>query len=101
MKTILNEYYTDGPATVIFRKYPGGEILALFPYMIDDRGYCSCYEHIGQHGAADYHHCIRSTKPASPEEYAELKAELEKLCEYKLRVCRRANFHAEAFPNGN
>ncbi len=99
MRTVRNEFYTDGPATVIFRKDPDGDIFALFPYMVDDRGYCGSYEHIGQHGSADYQLCIRRSKPASPEEYAELKAELESQLEYKIRVVLRANCRVDrGFP---
>jgi len=65
---------------VVFRKWKkseGGGILALFP-LEQERGYlCTSYEHIGQHGAADYVGCIMRTKSAKPEEYADLKKELE------------------------
>ena len=75
---------------VVFRKFPNGDILALFPE-VPETGYtCSCYMHIGQHGGADYTHCIRLTKPASPEEYADLKRELEaKPYEYSLTLINR------------
>ncbi len=36
---------------------------------------CESYEHMGQHGAADYYHVIHSTKPASIGS-EELKKEL-------------------------
>ncbi|MFA5323710.1 MAG: hypothetical protein WC373_13645 [Smithella sp.] len=72
---------------VIFRKdrpdpkrgFHPTDVFALMPEIpTDELGrYCACYQHIGQHGSADYHLCIRKSKPASPEEYAELKAELE------------------------
>jgi len=66
---------------VIFRKYPDGDILALFP---EERGTndpytCSCYAHVGQHGSADPQHVIRSTKAAKPAEYAALKGERERI----------------------
>jgi hypothetical protein len=85
------------PATtlVIFRKWPkseGGGILALFPYDpgTNDPYTCSCYEHIGQHGSANPGMCIAATKPAKPEEYANLKAELEsEPYNYVLVVRRR------------
>jgi hypothetical protein len=68
---------------VIFRKWPksqGGEVIALFPCeaATRDGGMCQSYERVGQHGAADPHGVVDRTKPATPEEYAELKAELER-----------------------
>jgi hypothetical protein len=54
---------------VIFRKYKEGDILALFPEIDEGNYKCSCYQRIGQHGLADYDHCIRMTQPARPEEY--------------------------------
>jgi hypothetical protein len=71
---------TREPETkVVFRKWPKGDILALFPEIpADIDGYhCQSYEHIGQHGTADYALCIRKTRPAAPGEYADLKEELE------------------------
>jgi len=67
---------------VIFRKYKdNGEILALFPEIKDSFTYggITCYERIGQHGAADYNYCIDITTPASEIEYAPLRAELESI----------------------
>jgi hypothetical protein len=93
-KIVPNEYETDGPATVIFRKRRNGDILALFPYMVSERGYCQSYMHFGQAGAADYNICIALTKPATPEEYAELKAELEQVCGYQLTVAKRRHYRA-------
>lgn len=76
---------------VIFRMWPGrGECLALFPGLIADeaKGYITSYEHVGQHGQADYLHCLRVTRPARIDEYHELKQELESIG-YKLRVIQR------------
>lgn len=69
----------------IFRKWlpvEGGGIIALFPEIqshegISPRRMCSSYEHVGQHGAADYSHVVSRTTPAKPGEYAELRKELE------------------------
>lgn len=79
--------------TVIFRKYHNGDIIALFPYLIEiSRGclYCSSYERIGQHGIAshDLSHC---TTLAKPSEYADLKRELENIG-YNLEVKSRINY---------
>ncbi len=88
---------------VIFRKYKRKhsskyckednvpEILALFPEIIGNPNSltCMCYQHIGQHGDADYGYCINElTVPAKPEEYADLKEELESFG-YKLKVMRK------------
>jgi hypothetical protein len=72
---------TDAPATLtIFRKFHDGEVVALFPYLPHDANgiYCVSYLHIGQHGAADTS-ITRTTKPATPSEYAPLARELESI----------------------
>ena len=74
---------------VVFRKMQG-EIIALFAEEpADAEGkLCSSYLHVGQHGAADYHHVIRNSKPAKPDEYADLQKELEGLG-YSLEIRKR------------
>ncbi len=81
---------------VIFRKWPkreGGDVIALFPYEKSDfEGcYCTSYQHVGQHSGADFHGVVKVTKLATPAEYADLKAELERIG-YKLIVRKRANW---------
>ena len=61
---------------VVFRKWRDGGILALFPKVASMPGHCSSYEHIGQHGAADYQGCVMRTVAAKPAEYADLAREL-------------------------
>lgn len=82
------------PTLVIFRKWrqKNGSIIALFPEIPADHVglYCSSYEHVGQHGAADYVTVMQRSKPAMPSEYADLKKELESN-HYKLRVIKRRN----------
>lgn len=76
---------------VIFRKYPGNAILALFPYVIEGpNGECSSYMRVGQHGLADYDYCIENTKPTNESEYASLKLELKRIG-YNLEVRKRKN----------
>lgn len=72
---------------VIFRKFKhGGHIIALFPAELADyNGNCSSYQHVGQHGPADYTHCIATSVPAKPTEYRALRQELENIG-YKLDV---------------
>jgi len=75
----------------VFRKFPEGDILALFPYMIETLNYdVGCYQHIGQHGTADYNHCIEMTKPAKPKEYSDLLKELESMG-YNIKPIQRIN----------
>jgi hypothetical protein len=66
---------------VIFRKDRTGwkDCFALFPELpADDFGhYCTAYQHVGQHCAADYRGCIANSDPATPAEYADLFEELE------------------------
>ena len=64
---------------VEFRKWrDDNEIFALFPDSpADHKGNVTSYAHIGQHGAADYDHCVDKSIPATPEEFAPLQKELE------------------------
>ena len=86
-----NRFPTDKPTVVVFRRWRGfGQtIIALFPEEVD-RGFCNSYEHVGQHGMADYAGVIQKTTPATPEEYADLKRELEAApYNYVLQVKKR------------
>ena len=80
--------------TVIFRKDKDGakDCFALFPELPSDLygRFCTCFQHIGQHCAADYHGCIANSSPATPDEYADLYAELEGRG-YEMKVRRRAS----------
>lgn len=65
---------------VIFRKFRGGDVIALFPAeLVGDHGHCSSYMHVGQHGAANYIRLLTTTVLAAPQEYKTLKKELESL----------------------
>lgn len=81
---------------VIFRAWRrDGEVIALFPDIPEHDGLCLSYLHVGQHGAADYSaltygrsgHAL-PTRPAKPEEWAALAAELQDIG-YRLHVIRR------------
>lgn len=74
---------------VIF-KLEGKDVVAVFPAIPGTNAYdCACFAHLGQHGSAAIGYAS-SLKPATPAQYAELKAELERVpYEYKLRVTRR------------
>lgn len=76
---------------VIFRKWKDdGEILALFPELEGNWGLCTCFSHVGQHATAEYHYCLSLSKPATPEEYADLQKELEDIG-YNLKIRKRWN----------
>jgi hypothetical protein len=67
------------PIPVVFRTFKqGGDVIALFPTLdADANGHVTSYQHVGQHGAADYAYCMRATRPATGEESAALARELE------------------------
>jgi len=65
----------------VFRVYPSGEVIALFPQIAAQVGgyLCESYMHIGQHGAADTHIVVGQTRLATQEEYQPLLEELEQI----------------------
>jgi len=73
------------------------DVFALFPTIPSDihGRYCTSYQHIGQHGGADYHGCIASSRPATAEEAAPLLAELRTIG-YNPKVLRRASYRHRA-----
>jgi len=80
---------------VVFRKWKeNGAVIALFPELPADTSgnFCDSFEHIGQHGGADYHGVLEQTYPARPHEYAELKTELETVYGYRLQIISRATW---------
>lgn len=79
---------------VVFRMWKAHPrtCIALFPTLTWNYSgtECGSYEHVGQHGGADYAGVIERTRPATPDEYAALKRELEGApFYYRLKVCRR------------
>ena len=94
-----NETIVDEEQTLtVLRRWPDGDVIALFPLLPTDvfippPGRCESYMHIGQHGAADYHHVVRKTRPASPEEpeAAALLAELRQIG-YRPKLRRRLSY---------
>lgn len=79
---------------VVFRKWKrssGNEgVIALFPYERSNLTMCMSYEHIGQHGGADYTGVVSRTVLATEDEYAPLKRELEsEPFNYVLKVQKR------------
>ena len=66
---------------VIFRTWPNGETIALFPATPStaDGVACESYAHVGQHGGANYAYVVRKTRPATDAERMPLQSELERL----------------------
>ena len=65
---------------VIFRKFPEGDIIALFPDMIEnrDKHYINSYQHIGQHGSASVE-LITDLEIPTNKEIKDLKEELKSI----------------------
>jgi hypothetical protein len=85
---------TDEPITpVIFRADKrDGDVTAVFPTdPADYTGECmGCYAHVGQHSQCSLAWYHSHTRPATPAEYADLKAELEAApYGYRLAVYKR------------
>ncbi len=88
---------------VIFRVYRK-ELCAYFPpEHWDAQGHITCYAHVGQHGAAS-REWLWKGKRATPEQYAELLAELRGIYEQpddpdrvQLKVYQRAVGKASYF----
>jgi hypothetical protein len=78
---------------VVFRKWRNtGDVIALFPAEPSDLcgWYCDAYEHVGQHGGADYFSIIGHTTPASAAESAALTKELTRIG-YNLKPIKQAS----------
>lgn len=73
-----------------------GDVTAVFPTLANDYAgrYFTVYARVGQHGGGSLD-WYRSTRPARPDEYADLLAELRKIYEtygeqpVKLKLCQR------------
>lgn len=71
---------TDPLTIVIFRTFrDGAGVIAIFPEIpgTDDPYTCSSFMHVGQHAAADPQVLAWTTAPATEEQYADLRRELE------------------------
>ena len=74
----------------IFRVYPDGEVIALFPQIAAGifGWLCESYMHIGQHGPACPDVVVRGTRLATEKEYQVLLRELEQIG-YNLVVAKK------------
>lgn len=80
-------YKTD----MVFRVDRSG-VFALFPHEVCHyTGHVTSYQHVGQHGGANYGHCIQQSKKATPEEYKDLYEELESIG-YNINIVHRQNY---------
>ena len=82
----VTEDIDEDKTKVIFRKdKEDGDIIAVFPEDKQGNNMIGCYAHMGQHStmSLDYY---KETVPATPEEYKDLKAELENIVGYNLEV---------------
>jgi hypothetical protein len=79
------------PTKVIFRWWKDS-VIAIFieePRTMDIST-CESYQHIGQHGACSPQWVIQDSRPATEDEYADLKRELEsEPYNYRLRVLKK------------
>ena len=77
----------------VFRVYPDGEVIALFPQIAAQVGgyLCQSYMHVGQHGATDTNIVVRQTKLATKKEYQVLLQELEQIG-YNPIVAKRCTY---------
>lgn len=78
---------------VIFRRWRNtGDIIALFPELPSDLEgrFCDAYEHVGQHGGADYYGVVQATRPVTDEDANDLIAELTRIG-YRLKPIKRAS----------
>lgn len=80
---------------VVFRRWYGGDVLALFPYEKADVHslYCMSYQHHGQHAHADYTGVISRTRPVKIDDpdVLDLVSELTRIG-YDLQVKQRASY---------
>jgi hypothetical protein len=83
---------TTAPVTeVVFRAFPNGDVIALFPYVIHSGYLVESYMHTGQHSGAAID-IVSSTRPAKPEELAPLMQELASEYGYNLAPIKRINY---------
>jgi hypothetical protein len=76
--------------SVVFRKFKqGGDIIALFPFYNEVDYTVMSYMRVGQHGQADYAHCVSNSVLATPEEYAPLLKELTGIG-YSVKILKKA-----------
>ena len=78
----------------VFKGYAEGEVIAIFPEELGNNNHwnCASYMHQGQHSSCSPDFLIGVTRIAKPEEYADLKAELESIG-YNLEIRKRNSYY--------
>lgn len=74
---------------VCFRIGKDGEPIVVFPYFKEARGFLTCYAHVGQHSVAAWDYVRYCTRPATPEEYTGLLAEIKRIGYNDLEIMQR------------
>jgi len=67
-----------------------GEVIAVFPYYIEGVNCVTCYSHVGQHSACKWN-INTFTKPAKPDQYEPLLAELKSVGYDNIAILKRRN----------
>ncbi len=62
--------------TIVFKKFPSGEVIALFPQSTQILGYIDSYMVVGQHSPA-HKDLLTDLEDASPSECAEIIHDLQ------------------------
>lgn len=81
---------------VIFRVcIDNADVIALFPNneSWDRQGNISCYQHVGQHGGANWSWVLSATRPAQAVEYADLLRELKGIGYTDLTIRKRRTYN--------
>lgn len=81
----------DFRKTKVIFKYWENDVIAIFPELSGnmDLFTCQSYQHIGQHSTCDPRMIIKESRPATSQEYNDLKVELENLIGYNLEIIKR------------
>lgn len=99
MHSQFGDYYHTGVLFRTFRSKPH-DVIALFSSTYHDgscnRGMCMSYMHVGQHSEADPNMMMSggATRPATPEEYRDLKKELETIGYRFTKIYQRFPYRA-------
>ena len=82
---------TTEPITAVAFRMWDGEVVAIMPQIPGTNAHdCTCYAHVGQHGACDPVLAVQRSRPATAAEYRGLARELEHIG-YRVRVIKRLN----------
>jgi hypothetical protein len=90
-------YNQSAPLTVVvFRRWKDtGDVLALFPYDDEGNGKCSSYQHVGQHGAANYNLVIKATTAARAAKSQDVRDLANELTSAPHNYHLKPLFHAD------